>query len=123
MVVFSWYSGFSTNKTDRHDITEILLKVALSNLNQQTRSIFPEIDMRARNENSRRYCRKGRYAGLDVGSQTHKTSSRPLLVIERNDKLQNLLLSTVSRNSRGWNFARPMHLFQVRLVKDEWSVA
>jgi hypothetical protein len=29
-VVFSWYFGFSTNKTDRHDITEIVLKVALS---------------------------------------------------------------------------------------------
>ena len=29
-VVFSGYSGFSTNNTDRHDITEILLKVALN---------------------------------------------------------------------------------------------
>ena len=28
-VVFSEYSGVSTNKTDHHDITEILLKVAL----------------------------------------------------------------------------------------------
>jgi hypothetical protein len=26
----------STNKTDRHDITEILLKVALNTINQQT---------------------------------------------------------------------------------------
>jgi hypothetical protein len=33
-VVFSWYFGVSsTNKTDRHIITEILLKVAL-NTNQ-----------------------------------------------------------------------------------------
>jgi hypothetical protein len=29
-VVFYGYSGSSTNKTDRHDITEILLKVALN---------------------------------------------------------------------------------------------
>jgi len=29
-VVFTGYSVFSTNKTDRHDITEILLKVALN---------------------------------------------------------------------------------------------
>jgi hypothetical protein len=28
-VVFIRYSGFPTNKTDHHDITEILLKVAL----------------------------------------------------------------------------------------------
>ena len=35
-VVFSGYHVFSTNKTDCHDITEILLKVALNaiNLNQ-----------------------------------------------------------------------------------------
>jgi hypothetical protein len=31
-VVFSVYSGFLTNKTDRHNITEILLKVALISL-------------------------------------------------------------------------------------------
>ena len=31
-VVFSGYSGFPTNKTDRHDITDILLKVALSTI-------------------------------------------------------------------------------------------
>ena len=31
-VVFSGYSGFPTNKTDRHDITEILLKVSLNTL-------------------------------------------------------------------------------------------
>jgi isocitrate dehydrogenase len=32
-VVFSGYSGF--NKTDHHDMTEILLKVALNTINQQ----------------------------------------------------------------------------------------
>jgi hypothetical protein len=31
-VVFSGYSGFSTKKTDYHDITEILLKVALNTI-------------------------------------------------------------------------------------------
>ena len=31
-VVYSWYSSFSTNKTDRHDITEILLQVALNTI-------------------------------------------------------------------------------------------
>jgi hypothetical protein len=31
---------FSTNKTDRHDITEILLKVALSTINQTKLSCF-----------------------------------------------------------------------------------
>ena len=34
VVVFSGYSGSSANKTDRHDITEILLKVALNTINQ-----------------------------------------------------------------------------------------
>ena len=29
---FSGYSGFPSNKTDRHDTTEILLKVALSTI-------------------------------------------------------------------------------------------
>jgi hypothetical protein len=33
-VVFSGYSVSSTSKTDRHDITEILLKVTLSTINQ-----------------------------------------------------------------------------------------
>jgi hypothetical protein len=32
-VVFSGYSGFSTNKTDCHNITEILLKVVLNTIN------------------------------------------------------------------------------------------
>ena len=31
-VVFSGYSGFSTNKTDNHDITEILLKVVFNTI-------------------------------------------------------------------------------------------
>jgi hypothetical protein len=30
VMVFSWYPVYSTNKTDCHDITEILLKVALN---------------------------------------------------------------------------------------------
>ena len=29
LVIFTRYSGFSTNKTDRHDIAEILLKLTL----------------------------------------------------------------------------------------------
>jgi hypothetical protein len=33
-VVFSGYSVSSTNKTERHDITEILLKVALNTIKQ-----------------------------------------------------------------------------------------
>jgi hypothetical protein len=33
-VVFSGYCGFSTNKNDRHDIIEILLKVALNTIDQ-----------------------------------------------------------------------------------------
>jgi hypothetical protein len=33
-VVLSEYSVSSTNKTDRHDITEILLKVTLNTINQ-----------------------------------------------------------------------------------------
>ena len=33
-VVFSGYTGYYTNKTDRHDITETLLKVALNTINQ-----------------------------------------------------------------------------------------
>jgi type II secretory pathway component HofQ len=38
-VVFSATPVSSTNKTDRHDITEILLKVALNTINQ-TKPIF-----------------------------------------------------------------------------------
>jgi len=33
-VVFSGYFSFSTNKTDPHDITEMLLKVVLNIINQ-----------------------------------------------------------------------------------------
>jgi hypothetical protein len=33
-VLFSGYSGFRHNKTDHHDITEILLKVALITISQ-----------------------------------------------------------------------------------------
>jgi len=40
-VEFSDYSGSSTNKTDRHDITEILLKVAL---NTKTLTLTSKID-------------------------------------------------------------------------------
>ena len=32
VVIFSGYSDSSTNKTDRHDITEIMLKVALNTI-------------------------------------------------------------------------------------------
>jgi len=32
-VIFTEYSGFFTNKTESHDITEILLKVVLNNIN------------------------------------------------------------------------------------------
>jgi hypothetical protein len=32
LVIFSGHSVSTTNKTDRHDITEILLKVALSTI-------------------------------------------------------------------------------------------
>jgi len=40
---FSGYSVSSTNKTDRHDITEILLKVALNTINQPTILILVSI--------------------------------------------------------------------------------
>ena len=35
-VVFSGYSGFYTNKTDHHTLTYLLLKAALSTMNQPT---------------------------------------------------------------------------------------
>jgi hypothetical protein len=35
-VVISGIQVSSTNKTDRHDITEILLKLALNSINQTT---------------------------------------------------------------------------------------
>ena len=34
------YSGSSTNKTDRHDITEILLKLELNTIKQTNLTIF-----------------------------------------------------------------------------------
>jgi hypothetical protein len=40
-LVFSRYSGFSINETDHHDITEKLLKVALSTINQINLFSFP----------------------------------------------------------------------------------
>jgi hypothetical protein len=49
-VVFSEYSFSSTNKTDRHETTEILLKVALSTNHQPNQlekvpllSFFPQV--------------------------------------------------------------------------------
>ena len=39
-VIFSGYSVFSTNKTDRNDITEILLEVALNNINQTNQFVL-----------------------------------------------------------------------------------
>ena len=38
-VVFSWYSVSSTNKTDRQDITEILLTAALNTITLTIQSI------------------------------------------------------------------------------------
>jgi hypothetical protein len=43
-VVFSEYSGFLHNKTDHHDITEILLKVALNTINQPNQQEFDNSD-------------------------------------------------------------------------------
>ena len=44
-----WFSpgtpGFSTNKTDRHDINEILLKVALNTTNQSIHSIVKTLQL------------------------------------------------------------------------------
>jgi hypothetical protein len=39
-VVFSGTLVSSTNKTDRHEITEILLKVALNTMNQTKLNLF-----------------------------------------------------------------------------------
>jgi hypothetical protein len=38
--VFSRSYGFSANKTDRHDITEILLKVALNTIKQTNKQTY-----------------------------------------------------------------------------------
>jgi hypothetical protein len=44
IVDYEWFSlgppVYSTNKTDRHDITEILLKVALNTIKQTNKSKF-----------------------------------------------------------------------------------
>jgi len=47
-VVFTGYSGSSTNKIDRHDITKILLKVALITItpNLQPLVMFKQYDKR-----------------------------------------------------------------------------
>ena len=39
-VVFSGYSGFFTNNTDHHDMTEILLKVALNTIKQTNKQTY-----------------------------------------------------------------------------------
>jgi hypothetical protein len=47
-VVFSEYSGSPTNKNDRHEITEILLKVALNTIkktNKQTNNQTNDFSM------------------------------------------------------------------------------
>ena len=36
------FTGYSTNKTNHHDITEILLKVALNTINQPNRTHYPD---------------------------------------------------------------------------------
>jgi len=40
LVFFSRYSVSSTNKTDRYDITEILLKVALNSINPHSINVL-----------------------------------------------------------------------------------
>jgi hypothetical protein len=58
-----WFSPVSpNNKTDRHDITEILLKVALNTINQETcksleLAVFPEIH----------FCNQGRIQDFKLG--------------------------------------------------------
>ena len=42
-VVLSGSSGFLPNKTDRHDITEILLKVVLNTINQTNKYIWLKV--------------------------------------------------------------------------------
>jgi hypothetical protein len=39
-VAFSGTPVFSTNETERHDITEIILKVALNTINQTKPKVF-----------------------------------------------------------------------------------
>jgi hypothetical protein len=52
LVVLSWYSGFlHTQQTDRHDMAEILLKVALNTITKQnpinTNKLMLEIQVMA----------------------------------------------------------------------------
>ena len=42
-MVFSGYYDFLHNKTDRHDITEILLKVALNTMGRVNESILRHV--------------------------------------------------------------------------------
>ena len=42
-VVFSGFFGFPTNKTDCHDITEILLKVELNTIKQTNKTTYTRI--------------------------------------------------------------------------------
>ena len=44
-MVFSGSSGFLPNKTDRHDIAEILLKVALNTIKQTNKQTFNKMSM------------------------------------------------------------------------------
>ena len=43
--VFSGYSGSPPNKTDRHDITEIFLKVALNTINLNLSNLFQSVSI------------------------------------------------------------------------------
>jgi hypothetical protein len=44
VIKFVWFSPVSsTNKTDHHDITEILLKMVLNTINQTKPSIVPVV--------------------------------------------------------------------------------
>ena len=58
LVVFSGSSDSPTNKTDCHNITEILLKVALNSINQ-TKPIWWEKDKRFNEEVRFRICQIG----------------------------------------------------------------
>jgi len=44
-VDFSGSSGFFHKKTDCHDITEILLKVALNTINKQKKTLYMELTL------------------------------------------------------------------------------
>ena len=66
---FSGIPVFSTNKTDRHDIAEILLKVALSTtslLSMQIVYISPIVKI---------YCQKRRLLSMQIVAKIHVTST------------------------------------------------